>query len=116
MLPAGAITGMAALVLPVLLAGAGLDAAKGADAPLAGGLVVPDDVPDPEGLDELVCEPPAVLAPPLSPPPPPHAASTKATARACTNTLDLAEKMGRIFSSQANKKVREDSIMARSVD
>jgi len=60
-------------VLVAPLAGAGLDAAEGADAPLSAGLDAP------EVLD---CEPPVVVAPPPpSPLPPPHAASMKTTVK-----------------------------------
>ncbi|WP_250517407.1 hypothetical protein [Caballeronia sp. INDeC2] len=64
------------LVAP--LAGAGLDAANGADAPLSDGL---DAAAGLEAADGAACEPPVVVAPPLSPPPPPHAANMKATAK-----------------------------------
>ena len=113
MLPVGAITVVAALlVLVEPLAGAGLDAARGADAPLPGVVVVPLVLPESEGLAELDCEPPAVLAPSL----PPHAASTKAAASAGKNAVHRAENKRRIFGGQTLKKRELVSVMARSED
>ncbi|WP_061151184.1 hypothetical protein [Caballeronia arvi] len=116
MLPEGAITDVAALLVLVdPLAGAGLDAATGAEAPLSGVVVVPLVLPESEGLAELDCEPPVVLAPSL-PPPPPHAASMKAAASAGKTAVHRAENKRRIFAGQTFKKRELVSVMARSED
>ncbi|WP_053570802.1 hypothetical protein [Caballeronia cordobensis] len=106
MLPEGAIT--AALLVPTPvpvdpLAGAGLDAARGADAPLSG-LVV---LPAPEGFDEADCEPPSLL-------PPPHAATVSAAASAGSITVHRAEGKRRNHAKQLNKKLKMFSVMTRS--
>ena len=115
MLPEGAITVVAALLVLVdPLAGAGLDAARGAEAPLSGVVVEPLVLPESEGLAELDCEPPAVLVPSL--PPPPHAASTKAAASAGKTAVHRAENIRRIFGGQTLNKRELVSVMARSED
>ncbi|AQH02190.1 hypothetical protein A9R05_24635 [Burkholderia sp. KK1] len=106
MLPEGAITA-APLVLPPVpvdpLAGAGLDAARGADAPLSGLLVLPA----PEGFDEADCEPPSLL-------PPPHAASVSAVASAGRISTRRAEGKWRNHAMQMNKKLKMFSVITRS--
>jgi hypothetical protein len=121
MLPEGAITAVAALLVLVdPLAGAGLDAARGAEAPLSGVVVVLPVLPESDGLAdglaELDCEPPAVLAPSLPPPPPPHAASRHAAASAGKTAVHRAENKRRIFGGQTLKKRELISVMARSED
>ncbi|WP_061127418.1 hypothetical protein [Caballeronia catudaia] len=114
MLPEGAITVVAALLVLVdPLAGAGLDAARGAEAPLSGGVVVLPVLPESDGLAELDCETPAVLGPSL---PPPHAASTNAAASAGNTAIHRAENKRRIFEGQTFEKRRLFSVMARSED
>jgi len=84
-------------VLAAPLAGAGLDAAKGADAPPSAG------VDAAEGLD---CEPPVVVAPPPpSPLPPPHAASMKTTVKLSNVDSRPGEAVRRNLNMRAMEEI-----------